>query len=357
MVVVDPAGAATRALTAATVQRCWSEAWQDAQPLDATDPVRVGIISVEFIIIGISIVDRYHLYKLPVCCQSRTHPALLSTVNKILQEPVPTLVAEVRYVRSVEEAARAMHSALSDARTSHRGGSLIVAAELPGGPRHWLPLLPALESMPVTSIDSKAEDNDYRDRALGWQQGAARTALLRGLEATPWLAERLGVAAYAHLPLGCLTDDWVLDTADMLFARRCRDDQCLLWTVDSTVPPLVGSAKTVQVGGFDTKVAEVGRGGLSVLCTVVIQKHGQVVTPGAYRSVCVELKLQHLEVNAIAQSALLADLEHTTLSDDGAGVAAPFAALVKLVNAWLADATEHASPYVSSWLLSRACLF
>ena len=72
----------------------------------------------------------------------------------------------------------------------------------------------------------------------------------------------------------------------------------------------------------------------------------QVVAPGAYRTVCVELKLQHLAVNAIAQSALLADLEHTTLSDDGAGIAAVFGSLVKLVNAWLADATENASLYV-----------
>lgn len=67
--------------------------------------------------------------------------------------------------------------------------------------------------------------------------------------------------------------------------------------------------------------------------------------PGAYRSVCVELKLQHLAVNAIAQSPLLADLEHTAMSDDGAGVGGVFASLVKLVNAWLADATENGNMY------------
>ena len=83
-----------------------------------------------------------------------------------------------------------------------------------------------------------------------------------------------------------------------------------------------------------------------------------MVNPGAYRTVCVELKLQHLAVNAIAQSALLADLEHTTLSDDGAGIAAVFGALVKLVNAWLADATENASLYVATHtrILQPTCI-
>lgn len=173
------------------------------------------------------------------------------------QDAPPALSADVRYVRSAEEAARAMHAALEDTRVNHRGGALLLAAELPGGSKHWLPLLPALESFPVVSVTSKAEDNDYRDRALGWQPGAARTALQRALEAQPWLAERLGVAAYAHLPLGCLSDDWVLETADVLFARRCRDDHCLLWTVDSSVPPLVGSGRTVQVGAADSTATEV----------------------------------------------------------------------------------------------------
>lgn len=42
MVVVDPAGAATRALTTTAVQRCWVEAWQDAQPLEASQQVGRG---------------------------------------------------------------------------------------------------------------------------------------------------------------------------------------------------------------------------------------------------------------------------------------------------------------------------
>ena len=187
----------------------------------------------------------------------RMHNAYTHFQRVAFTAPPPTLSADVRYVRSVEEAARTMHAALENTRASQRDGSLIVAAELPGGTRHWLPLLPVLESLPLVSIASKAEDNDYRDRTLGWQPGAARTALLRALEAQPWLVERLGVAAYAHLPLGCLSDDWVLDTADVLFARRCRDDRVVLWTVDSSVPPLVASARTAEVGGVDSTVAEV----------------------------------------------------------------------------------------------------
>lgn len=39
MLVIDPAGAATRALSASAVQRCWVDAWQDAQPVDASQQV------------------------------------------------------------------------------------------------------------------------------------------------------------------------------------------------------------------------------------------------------------------------------------------------------------------------------
>ncbi len=52
------------------------------------------------------------------------------------------------------------------------------------------------------------------------------------------LQERIGVAQYAHLPLACLRDDWVIDTADALFARLLRDAEHLLWAADTTLPGL-----------------------------------------------------------------------------------------------------------------------
>lgn len=48
------------------------------------------------------------------------------------------------------------------------------------------------------------------------------------------------MANYAHLPLGHIGGDWVLDTADALFARTLRDADCLLWAVDSTLPQVPG---------------------------------------------------------------------------------------------------------------------
>jgi DNA polymerase epsilon subunit 1 len=52
--------------------------------------------------------------------------------------------------------------------------------------------------------------------------------------------EHLEAAAYAHLPLGALGSDWVLDAADALFARALRDAGCLLWAADSAQPDVAG---------------------------------------------------------------------------------------------------------------------
>lgn len=54
------------------------------------------------------------------------------------------------------------------------------------------------------------------------------------------------LARFAHLPLGALAADWVLGTADALFARCLREAGHLLWLEDATLPDLAGK------GGAET---------------------------------------------------------------------------------------------------------
>ena len=51
---------------------------------------------------------------------------------------------------------------------------------------------------------------------------------------------RIELARFAHLPLGALAADWVIDTADALFARCLRDAGHVLWAEDATLPDLAG---------------------------------------------------------------------------------------------------------------------
>ena len=58
----------------------------------------------------------------------------------------------------------------------------------------------------------------------------------------------------------------------------------------------------------------------------------QVVYPGAYRCVCVQIKLHHMAVNATAQAGVLGEMEGAALMDK---------VLKQLVTNWLADATQN----------------
>ena len=87
----------------------------------------------------------------------------------------------------------------------------------------------------------------------------------------------------------------------------------------------------------------------------------EVIAPGAYRSVCVELQVHHLAVCAIVKSGILNDLEQGALLgfDTGSTVtsrtggheaAIAFKTLRTLVDNWLRDATDHHNEYADELL-------
>ena len=222
-------------------------------------------------------------------------------------------------------------------------------------------MIPALARLPVECVPANAADSASMP-AIGWQVNAAKTAGTRVAAAGDWLAERVAISRYAHIPVGNLGSDWCLHTADTFFARALRDSAQLLWTGPGGVPDLGGGS---------------GDGALSGLDDTLVTTRAEVNNPGAYRCVCVELKAHHLAVCAIANAHLLNDLEQGALlgyeqSTVGGGkdkgdsgvrggheAAAAFRTLRTLVNNWLVDATERRNPYADAllgqlrrWLLS-----
>ena len=228
-------------------------------------------------------------------------------------------------------------------------------------------LVPALARLPVARVPADPADGVKASPALGWQVPAAKTALARVAAHGAWLASRVAVSRYAHIPLGNLGQDWCLHVADTFFARALRDDGQLLWTGPSPSAPDVGGG-AAESGG--ASLDEHARASLD-------DARAEVCVPGAYRAVCVEFKTHHLAVCAIANAHLLNDLERGALlgvdapkraksSGDAASGArggheasAAFAVLRKLVNDWLVDATERFNPHADAllgqlrrWLLS-----
>ena len=71
----------------------------------------------------------------------------------------------------------------------------------------------------------------------------------------------------------------------------------------------------------------------------------QVAYPGAYRTVCVKLEIQHLAVTAVEQSTILSELEGASSADAAADCAPAFKILKNLVHKWLQDATSFQNRY------------
>ena len=185
--------------------------------------------------------------------------------------------------------------------------------------------LPPLADLPCATMPHEDASSTSAYPALAWQLPAARAAIRHMLAAGGWLSMRLQAAQYAHLPLASIGADWVLDAFDALYARQLRDAGHLLWTADETQPDL---------GGRPRDVAEdlVLREG---------QERVEVAWPGAYRCVCLEVRVNHLAVCAVLEAATLGEMEGAALGDDQAGCGPAFRVLRGLAQNWVEDATRR----------------
>lgn len=251
------------------------------------------------------------------------------------QEQVESLTGvefSVEYVVDSFDAARLVQRALVQYREVHRGPVTLVC-QAPQSSARLQYDIPILNDFPCVDIPHHSDDSRYP--ILQWQQRAARRALYRVAMAGGWLREKVALTRYAHVPLAHLGGDHNLAIADMLFARNLRDADHLLWCLDPSLPDLgygmdTGRSEDTYLGDDD---------GLMT----------QIINPGAYRSITVELKLHHLAVCALDKVAQLAEIEGTAdITSPGTGLS--FKVLQSLVKAWLADATVH-SNYIADQLL------
>ncbi|GJP47493.1 hypothetical protein CLOM_g6680 [Closterium sp. NIES-68] len=224
--------------------------------------------------------------------------------------PPPAAVSvpvKVEHVVSRQDACRAVQRAIDELRASHRGplialvedgtrskatqgssGGGETAGTVPGA-SGGLGGVAALESMPCVEVPGNAADSRFP--ALGWQATAGRVAVHRCAQAAVWLHQRIALARYAHIPIGNMSQDWILHTADVFFARALRDNNHLLWLSPTGLPDVGGVAEEEAMSFLD----EV--------------QQPQVVVPGHYTTVTVELKVQHLAVCALIKSTIINDIE------------------------------------------------
>eukprot|EP00898_Chlorokybus_atmophyticus_P000431 jgi/Chlat1/1389/Chrsp12S01966 len=190
--------------------------------------------------------------------------------------------------------------------------------------------VPALQEFPCLAVPFNQRNNQYQ--ALGWQPVVSKLAAQRGIASVGRLLERRALARYAHVPLGNFDADWMLYVADVFFSRALRHHN--------------------HVSAVDIKHWHARPRGVSMQDELSFTDEVQrpdLCYPGAYRQLTVELKIQHLAVNALLKSALLDELEGNTAlgmkesgptissgfqADDSVSCAASFKILRQIVQNW-----------------------
>ena len=184
-------------------------------------------------------------------------------------------------------------------------------------------LLPELADTPH-AVMSGADEMSYP--SLGWQVFALKDCFKQMLTCKKWLCMRLDAARYAHLPVGSFGNDWIIDTCDALYSRMLKDAGILVWTKDESQPDL--SCRPADVANR--------------LVTAEHKERLQISWPGVYRNVCIQIRISHLAVGAILESATLGEIEGAMpLEDQRDGSGPAFKVLKSLAVMWMEDASKR----------------
>lgn len=193
--------------------------------------------------------------------------------------------------------------------------------------------------------------------ALDWQRAMSRRALGSVAGLGTWLADRLALARYAHLPIGNLAldqDAAYAQVADVFYARALRRSGHLLW---KHCPEQSGQSLVEREEREEGPPTQ--------------------RTAGLFRTVCVEAELSGLAINALMEHASIAAEDSTggggrlVTGPEGevslAGTAAPGTALLtilrRLLAAWLRETLQHGNQHaerlaaqIHAWICQRSAL-
>ncbi|KAG8951372.1 DNA polymerase epsilon catalytic subunit [Tulasnella sp. 424] len=122
-----------------------------------------------------------------------------------------------------------------------------------------------------------------------WQSDVVRKMLSRYLGMGPWLYRVIHEAAYYDVPVGNIEGDEPLFYTDIDFARRLLKKDMVLWWSSSGKPDLGGREDDAHA--FEDLV------------------NPEINVPGCYSNVCISVQIKHLALNAVAQSAMVNEME------------------------------------------------
>ncbi|GAB6019923.1 hypothetical protein CHUAL_001454 [Chamberlinius hualienensis] len=157
-------------------------------------------------------------------------------------------------------------------------------------------VMPTFGDFPIITVHSTKYKNYFN--VLDWQRVGAKLMFQEFLTTDSKLMVMTEQSRYFHIPVGNMPNDATLFGADLFLARHLKKHNNVWWCSTTDRPDLGG------------KEADDNRLFAEFEDNVGIE----INNPGAYNSVCVELDIESLAVNALLMSNQIHELEGTSSS-------------------------------------------
>jgi DNA polymerase epsilon subunit 1 len=213
--------------------------------------------------------------------------AQLPGIRRQLKERLPSFEFDISQVKDKKSAYSAVDKTLKTYSDRNKTNPTVMLTQCTKSYYELSQNIPALSSFPNIGVPANEQDNNY---SLGWQAKAAAILAQRYLAVDGWYKAILERARYSQVPIGNLETDHPVFFSDIMYSRLLKKSNNLLWISETTLPDLGGSEED------DKSFAE-------ELATP------EVLVPGCYKSVCIELDLIGLAVNTVLQSNSITEIE------------------------------------------------
>ncbi|XP_012276956.1 DNA polymerase epsilon catalytic subunit A [Orussus abietinus] len=255
---------------------------------------------------------------------------------------------EVKIEINLRQVYRMLQAALMAYKNDMKGATVLIV-QSPLSTNALTTEMPGLTDFPLINTHVRDIENLYGN--INWQRDGAKIMVQHYLNSEKIIELTTEQCRFFHAPIGNLPVDATLFGADLFYARHLQKHNFVLWCSPTEMPDLGGSES-------DDCRLQIDFEEISI-CTTN--------SPGTYSSVCMELEIESLAINALLQSHHVNDidgtssfvafhsapqisLQETMSGEEGTSIpsydqialcAPAFKVLKSMVSAWLRDVTEY----------------
>lgn len=204
---------------------------------------------------------------------------------------------ELLHETSFERAMSTVNARLSDFQ-KEANGPLIIITQCSANQGELSNGITILKKSPTMKIAANKKEDEFP--ALGWLKRAGGLFVQRALQISRWYTTSIELARYTQVPIGNFETDFAVFLSDVFFARRLKQNDCLLWYSEGLHPDLGGNEDDDTA--FNTEVTNPDK-----------------TYPDCVETMSIEFDVRGLAINTILQSNHIPDLENALLSLDAPG--------------------------------------